>query len=759
MSKHFTPRATGLLVLSLILASCGGGSTQAVPAAPAPPRSDVAPAAPVAPASTGYSELEQRVADVVVAELEGVEAGRFDGGRMWTFDVPPAEYFNEAYGIDADDAWFERARLGALRIPSCSASIVSPRGLVLTNHHCAREFITQVSGPGENLLDNGFIASSVLDEREVQGFTADQLIQIVDISDRMDDAAGNRTGAERAERIEEESAKVVEELTEAFASQGDEVMVEIVSLYNGGRYSAYVFRQFTLARLVMAPELQIGFFGGDPDNFTFPRYNLDFTLFRLYEEDGDPLDTSEWYFPFSAEGVEEDEPVFIVGNPGSTSRLQTFAELEFRRDVSDRAVLDFLERRAGALAEYIEAWPEEAEEYDLRNDYFSIMNAIKSYRGQLEGLRDPEILARRWDTEQDFVAAIRADSVLNVNYGTLVEQMAALQTRKEPYAPGYGSFLALTAEGYSSPTLHRALLAYQVVNARQNGAPDAALAGLIEQFDAVESVPRELDELLIATRIREFMDNYGPSERWIGAILRGRTPEGVAASIMENSVLADPEQASDAIRRGLISVDDPAIRFVGFYIPEYVRFQNGVSGVGQEEAEISALLGRARYEVYGTDVPPDATFSLRIADGVVTGYPYNGTEAPYYTTFFGMYDRYHSFQAASDPNSPWALPERWVSPPSELDLATPVNFVSTVDIIGGNSGSPVLNADLEVVGVVFDGNIESLPGDYIFLPELNRSVTVDSRGILAALRSVYGLDRIVEELTAGAAAAAGASGS
>ncbi len=750
MTRPFPYIRSSALILALTLGACGG-SSGAAPAPPVPPRSDVAPAQDTVE-TPPRSDVEPQppMPSLEMRGLDTIRAGRFDQGKMWTFDVPPVAYLQETYGIEADEAWFARARLGALRIPSCSASFVSPDGLVLTNHHCGREFVSQVSDEGENLLDDGFYARTLDEEREVEDFHADQLIAIRDVTVRMDDAVGDRTGSDRTERIDEETAEIEEDLLEEFGGEEAGIMVEVISLYNGGRYSAYVFRRYESAKLVMAPELQIGFFGGDPDNFTYPRYNLDFSLFRIYDEEGNPLDSSEWYFPWSTDGVSEGDVIFIVGNPGSTSRLQTVAELIFRREVSDKAILAFLERRAAALEEYLEMDAATAEEYDLRNDWFGAMNSVKAYTGQIGGLHDPVILAKRRDTERQFLAALEADSVLLEQYGGLVEEMAELQQAKEAYAAGFGSFLALTADGLASPTLHRAFLAFQVLNARQQGAPDAAVAGLVAAMDSVGSAPTALDEWLIEARIQEFVEHYGADERWVSAILRGRTPEGVATSIVANSVLADSAATADGIRRGLISVDDPAIRFVGFYVPAFVRFQQGYSQLAEREEEIAAQLGRARYEIYGTALPPDATFSLRIADGVVTGYPYNGTEAPPHSTFFGMYDRYHSFMAQYGEDSPWRLPEQWASPPEGLDLSTPVNFVSTADIIGGNSGSPVLNAELEVVGVVFDGNIESLPGDYIYLPELNRSVTVDARGILAALRHVYGMERIVEELLQGA---------
>ena len=275
--------------------------------------------------------------------LDTVQAGEFDQGKMWTFEFPPVDYITETYGFRPDTGWFERARLGALRIPGCSASFVSPNGLVMTNHHCAREFISQVSGDGEALLDQGFIAQNLEDERTVEDFEADQLVEILDVTDevnaQLDLVSQDERSAARAELLDEIKARIVEQR----GGEDSGYEIEMISLYNGGRTSAYVFRRYTNAKLVMAPELQIGFFGGDPDNFTYPRYNMDFAFFRLYEDNGSPL-SSDMYFPFDRDGLSEGDPIFIVGNPGSTSRLQTVSELEYRRDVSDRFLLETIRK-------------------------------------------------------------------------------------------------------------------------------------------------------------------------------------------------------------------------------------------------------------------------------------------------------------------------------------------------------------------------------------------------------------------------------
>lgn len=722
------------------LVACGGAAAPA--AAPSPP--SAAPAeAPPPPTAAAQAPSAPRPF-VYGVDLDTIRAGRFDQGKMWTFEAPPIDYFSETYGFRPDAAWFERARLGALRIPSCSASFVSPNGLVLTNHHCAREFVSQVSRDGETLLDDGFFARDLADERTVEDFEADQLVDIVDVTAEvnaaLDAVPTDERNDARASLLEEIEERILGER----GGEGAGFVVEMVSLYNGGRTSAYVFRRYTSAKLVAAPELQIGFFGGDPDNFTYPRYNLDYSFFRIYDDQGRPL-SSPNYFRVDDDGLEEGDAVFIVGNPGSTSRLQTVAELEFRRDVGDRYILDLLRTRMEVIDAFIRRYPAEAEERDLRNTYFSLANSLKAYTGQVEGLEDPIIIARRMDTERQFQAAIAARPALTERYAGLIDEMAELQATKRSQAPGFGAFLAMTSSDMESATLHRALIAYQILTARQNGAPDAALQDLIDELLAVPDQHPELNRTLAEARFRDFARLYGADSELARAVLGGMSVEARAAAVVSGSALADSASAASAVRGGTLSMQDPALAVVRGYLPSFIAFQQTIGSVFPEEERIAADLGRARYEIYGTAVPPDATFSLRIADGVATGYEYNGTVAPVFTTIYGLYDRHYSNPGKSD----WALPERWRNPPATLDLSTPMNFVSTVDIIGGNSGSPVLDQELEVVGVVFDGNIESLPGDYIYLPEANRSVTVDIRAILESLGEIYDADRLVLELTTG----------
>ncbi len=736
-------------LLGLIVLACGGGAApmpQMATDPPAPERPEPvldadtpAPPAPPAPSA----------APPQVAGLDTVRAGRFDNGRMWTFENPPSAYLRETYGIDADSVWFRRARLGALRIPGCSASFVSGDGLVLTNHHCAREHISAVSREGESLLDDGFYAGSLDEERAIEEFEADRLIAIRDVTAEMDAALeGINEPQARSQARESAEEEIAARISEEFGGEDAGFEVEMVSLYNGGRTSAYIFRRYTDVRMVMAPELSVGYFGGDPDNFTYPRYALDFSFLRVYE-DGDPLDTSENFFRWSETGVERGDAVFMVGNPGSTSRIQTVAELEFRRDISDKGLLAFVNNRIDALEAFYDMDPEAGEAMDLRNTIFSLINTQEAYGGILGGLHDPVILAKRRDQERAFQEALDADPALAEEYGGLIAQMAELQDRKAEVAGGFGSFLAFASPDYESAVLSRALFAFQYANGSRAGAPAEALEGVMETLREVPDQPAALQELLLAARLRDIEASYGADSPLASSVLGGRSPEDVAASVVAESVLSDSARAVEAVPGGGVGMGDPAMQLLGTLISGIGPFQQALGPISAQEEQIAAALGRARFEVYGTDVPPDATFSLRISDGVVSEYEYNGTFAPVVTTFYGLYDRHYSHVSGGTGDGEWDLPERWLDPPGDPDLSTPMNFVSTNDIIGGNSGSPLVNADLELVGLAFDSNTEGLSGEYIFLTDRARAVSVDVRGILEALEEVYLAERIVDELRSG----------
>jgi len=669
-----------------------------------------------------------------------IRAGRFDNGKMWTFEYPPDRYFSQTYGFSADSAWFTRARLAALRIPGCSASFVSPHGLVVTNHHCSREGIVAVSKTGETLLDSGFVAHSLADERRMPDFFADQLLGVQDITEEILPSVDRATSDTARARVRREaSTAAAARLKTTYASPGDSIWVQVVSLYNGGRYSGYVFRRFTDIRLVAAPELQMGFFGGDPDNFTYPRYALDFSLIRIYGADGKPYETQNW-FTWGKDGVQPGDAVFVIGNPGSTSRLKAMSQLEYERAVSVPAQVWFLDSRLAALRAFYGAHQATGDSLDMRNWMFGVSNSLKSSQGRLGALLDPGILARRRDAERQIAESLTAHRELKDRYGRLFERMADVQRRKATFAAPYRAFAFFPSGFAGSALARRAINAAQIAGATADSA-----AVFSRRAGSIGDLPRELEQRLLALELGDIVRAYGASHPLAKVALGGQsTPEAAAAVLLQSSALADSARAAQALSAGL-STDDPALKLASALLPALQAFDRDFGAVGTEERELASDLGRARFAVYGKNVPPDGTFSPRIADGVVQGYAYNGTLAPPFTTFYGMYDRFR----ANGPGSEWDLPYRWRTPPVGLDLGTPLDFVSTADTYGGNSGSPVVTKDLRIVGLNFDRNIDALVRDYIYLPERGRNVMVDVRSIQAALASVYGARRIVTELTTG----------
>ncbi|MBX2821324.1 MAG: S46 family peptidase [Rhodothermaceae bacterium] len=670
------------------------------------------------------------------------KAEQFDNGKMWTFEYAPRAYFEETYDFEANERWFENARLGTLRIPGCTASFVSSYGLVLTNHHCSRAAITGVSEDGEDLLEDGFYAKSIAEERPIPNMYADQLVAIEDVTEEIFAATDSaQTDAERVQFREDAIAAVQARAQSNSGLDEDEVVVEVVPLYHGGRYSAYTFKRYTDLRMVLAPEMKIGYFGGDEDNFTFPRYTLDITFMRIYEE-GEPFETED-YFVWSLEGAKYEEPVFVIGNPGTTSRLETVSQLELRRDVTDKNLLAFLHSRIEALESLSGTTLMQNEEMQIRNSLFSLKNARKAYQGQLDALHDPTIIARRKDAEKLFAQSISGDEDLSETYGEVIAEMAGVQDEIRALASAHGAFFALTSQTYSSALLRRAMLAYQYVQRQESGGGNPQLEELKEQIEAIPDQSEELGIALLAARLEDFRMYYGSDHSLVMSVLNGNEPLASARELFNSSALSTQESTRQFLEGAMSVENDNALIVVEEIMSEYQDFQSAYLGLQAQQDAIASTIGRARFEVFGTSIPPDATFSLRISDGFVRGYSYNGTMASPFTSYYGMYDHYYSY----GPESDWDLPERWLEPIRSFDRSVPLNFSSTNDITGGNSGSPVINRDLELVGLIFDGNIESLSGSYIYLPEMHRSVSVDARGILEALDEIYQANRIVLELS------------
>ena len=688
--------------------------------------------APVAAAEPTEPEVAVETAEGVVA----IEPGRFDMGKMWTFENPPLDYFQEAYNFRPTQGWLDSVRLAALRIPGCTASFVSDQGLVATNHHCAREATTEVTREGEDLLDDGFYAATLADERRAEDMWADQLVRMEDVTELIARAADPTAPAEAQVQALEARADAVGDS----ASTAHGLQCSVTALYQGAKYSMYCYKRYTDVRLVMAPELQIGYFGGDADNFTYPRYNLDFSFFRVYDENGQPLKPVS-HFTWAQHGPKEGDVTFVIGNPGSTERLSTFAQLEFKRDIEDPFIARLLRTRTDILAMFMDHHPDMRQRYI--NQWFGWMNGLKLYDGRVKALNDPEIMGRKLGFEQQFRQAVMRKPELSRQYGTLWDDIAEIRAQMREVYPTMLAFAM--GGGLRSQTISTAAQMLQYAQASMGGAPDSLLQQIRGAIENREINP-DLDAHILEAQIGDVIWLLGDADPWVIQALGGKTPAEAATAIVEGCMACtDPATRSGYLDdpSKIMNAQDLAFTLVRSAMPRVQQAGMRYQQLSDREQTLNTRLARALFDVYGNTLPPDATFTLRIADGVVEGYDYNGTKAPAWTTFYGMYDRWAGHKGEGE----WALPERWQHPPADFDLSTPFDMVHTNDTVGGNSGSAVINPKLEILGLLFDGNIESLSGDFIYTTERARSVSALSVAILEAMRHIYHADRLVAELT------------
>ena len=664
-------------------------------------------------------------------------------GTMWTFDAPPLEHWRATYGFAPDQQWLDRVRLSAVRIPGCSASFVSANGLVLTNHHCARACVAAVSPRDTNYVEAGFAAPALSDEKQCPAMWADQLQSIEDVTARVRGAMKSRVSTEQVAQRDAEIERIQQSCT-----ADTKLNCQVIAFYQGGRYSLYRFRRFDDVRLVLAPEVGIAFFGGDPDNFTYPRYDLDATLLRVYDN-GQPLRPAE-HLRWSTAGAREDEPVFIVGNPGSTGRLNTLAQLEYLRDVQYPAALRQYERMLAAWRAAGAVDPAKARLY--QNRIYSYQNAHKAVGGYLRGLSDSTLLAKKRAFERDFRGRISREPKLEAKYGTAWNAIAAaqrgltamaLQSRYLGY--GGGSQLLMLAGDLVRLPVQAALPDSLRIATFRGAGLAKTRASLLDTAAVVDTM---VERLVLTDYLAAAKRELPANDPFLARALAGRTPAAAAEALVRGTRIGDVAERRALVEGGTAAVnasDDPLVALARWIEPINRRVTARSERLSATISTNAERVGEAIFAAYGTALPPDATFSLRISDGIVKGYAMNGTLAPWKTTFHGLYDRSASFDGAP----PFHLPPRWNDPArrARLKMDTPFNFVSTNDIIGGNSGSPVINRAGEVVGLVFDGNIEQLPTRFVFTTEGARSVSVHSQGLLEALRVMYDAGRIVEELT------------
>ncbi len=686
--------------------------------------------------SAAPSALDAQQPAAATSEYPGLETG-----TMWTFDVPPLDYWAKRYDFHPSPTWLEHARLAAVRLPGCSASFVSPDGLVMTNHHCTRSCIESATRPGEDLLENGFYAPTRAEERPCQGSYLDQLVAITDVTDSVNAAVPAGTAAKPAAALRRD---VLRRIEEQCATLAPDAHCQVVLMYRGGQYKLYRFRRFRDVRLVFAVESQTAFFGGDPDNFTYPRHDLDVSFVRAYVND-QPGHTE--YFRWSRNGSAEGDLVFVIGNPGSTGRLNTVAQLEYLRDVQYPATLAALGRQIAVYHELSALSRERA--LALRNTLFGLENSQKAFTGYQSGLLDPQLMARKREWERTFRARVAADPSLRRLYGdawskigNVRRRLAALDVRRRYWAFGvYGSRLL---------NLAGLMVRYPVETAKPDTArlpvfQDANRAALERALYSTTPIDTAIEARLLGAYLSAMARELPASDQVRQAALGGRTPDVAAREMVAANQIVTAEARRALLQGGTAAIaatPDPFIALARIVDPLERDVQRQVVDLADQEAQNDERVARALLAVFGSSIAPDATFSLRISDGEVRRYPMNGTFAPPSTMLYGLYDRSASFGG----QAPWNLTARWQGRRDSLHLATPLNTVSTNDIIGGNSGSPVVNRDGDVVGLIFDQNIEGLPLRFLFSEARGRSVWVDSRGIVEALRRVYDAGALADEL-------------
>lgn len=665
---------------------------------------------------------------------------------MWPFNNVPRAEIKKKYGFEVTDEWLNKVRLASVRFNNGgSGSFVSPNGLVLTNYHIVEDIVGEVSTPEKDLAKEGFVARTRAEEIKAPSLELNVLQSIEDVTSRVNGAV--KDGATDAEAFAAKRAEIA--AIEAESTKATGLRSDVVTLYQGGQYNLYRYKKYTDVRLVFVPEFQAAFFGGDPDNFNFPRFNIDMALVRVYEN-GQPV-KPENYFKWSTAGVKEGNLVFVTGNPGSTSRLDTVAHLEELRDTSIPIILRLLERRETMLKKYMALGEEQTRQG--QNELNSVQNSLKVYRGQIKGLKDTALMARKQKEEQSLRKAIADNPERQKMYGEAWDSIAKAHQTYPTYIKERRIFEQ--AAGFNSTyfTFARMLVRLADENQKPNNErlleyTDARRASLELLLYSPAPIHNDFEELKLADSLGFMVELLGADNPLVKQVLAGKTPEARADEMITGTKLGDVAARKELAAGGKAAIDastDPMIvvaRMIDAKAREVrKRYESELTGV---ERANYAKIARALFETEGTKLYPDATFTLRLSYGAVEGYTENGQKVPPFTTLGGLFARSDKFKH----EFPYNLPERWVAKKSAMNLTTPFNFVSTNDIIGGNSGSPTINQNGELVGLIFDGNIQSLVGDFMYDPSVNRAISVDSRGMLEVLKKVFGANEIVSELTA-----------
>lgn len=666
----------------------------------------------------------------VMAIMGAASPAKADEG-MWTYDNFPIQTVNQRYGTRIDQAWLDRVRNASVRIQGCSASFVSEQGLILTNWHCVVGCSQELSTPEQDFVKNGFMAATREEERRCPGQTAEVLTEIVDVTDRV---LGAGQGLEGAAFNAARSAEINRIQTEACAGDA-KFNCQVISFYRGGRYALYKFRKYDDVRIVFAPENQAAFFGGDPDNFNFPRYALDAAFLRAYEN-GQPVDVGTNFLRWNPNAPAEGDVTFVSGNPGSTSRLLTMSQLERLRDQQLPVTLIQSSELRGRLLEY-SLTGDEAKRVSF-DPIFGLENSFKVYYGQQGALTDPAFMAAKREAENELRARVAADPSLVQQIGDPWADLERVQTvARDLYLP----FRQLEQSAGGGSQLYA--YARAIVRASKNpNRTDAQRAQMATALGAETPIYIDMEEIRLRywlSKTREYLTVDHPS---VKALLGRESPEALADRLISGTRLADPAfraQAVSMTTEELIAAD-PLFAFVAANDADAQAIgARWAAEVNAPTSRAAEKVAQARFAVYGTNQYPDATFSLRLSYGQVQGWTYRGVTVPAFTNMGGAYER-------ATGSEPFNLAQAFIDNESRVNKETVFDFVSTNDIIGGNSGSPVINAAGEVIGTAFDGNIHSLGGSFGYDGELNRTVSVSTAAITEALRNIYPSPRLLQEL-------------
>jgi hypothetical protein len=660
---------------------------------------------------------------------------------MWTFNNPPSESLRAKYGFAPDQKWLDHLRLSSVRLTEgCSASLVSPNGLVMTNDHCVATCVQELSTASADYSAKGYHAKSADAERRCPGQEANILDEITDVTPRFAAATRGLSDKEAFAARRAETAKLEKE-----CATGNQLRCEVVSLYGGGIYNLYKYRRYQDVRIVFAPEFQAAFFGGDPDNFMFPRYNLDAAFLRIYEN-GQPLKTAHW-LPFSRSGAKEGELTLVSGHPGGTNRQHTIAMLEFERDFIKPQLLLYLSEQRGLLTMF-QTRGEEQRRITQEELVFA-ENTLKSFKGEWQALLDPGFFAQKRKEEQDFQSRIHADAKLKAEFGGVWDEVSqAVKQQRVQYLPYlyFERSLGFRSDLYRHA---RRLLRMSEEYAKPNEArleefTDARKPQLSQATLSPAPIHKELEIETLTFSLTKLREAFSVDDPRIRRIFGKRSPREIATEVVNGTRLQDV-----AVRKALLegggkavaASQDPMIALAKQVDPiaRAIRkkYEDEVESVLTTARE---KLAKARFAAFGLSLYPDATFTLRLSYGQVKGWMENGSPVNPFTVIEGAFER-------ATGRDPYALPQSWLDARSRLNLQTRLNFVTTNDIIGGNSGSPAVNRQAELVGLIFDGNIHSLGGNYGFDEVSNRAVAVHSDAILESLDKIYGAKRLLGELT------------